>query len=140
VLVRLRLFDGFTEFFGDAIVVVVGQCVTGSDDQRDRPVDDLDRGQGRQPTVVGQLIGPRVSGPRRRGVMWRGVFGRPLVASWSWLLQLLGIHGGHARVVSEPTSGTGADPLTGAVTQLLAVPLRELYAVLWRAGVVVIVD
>ena len=37
-------------------------------------------------------------------------------------------------------SGPTVDLLTGAVTQLLAVPLRELYAVLWRAGVVEIVD
>jgi hypothetical protein len=42
--------------------------------------------------------------------------------------------------VSEPTSGPRADPLTGAITELLAVPLRELYAVLWRVGVVKIDD
>ncbi|MER7452892.1 Rv1535 domain-containing protein [Nocardia beijingensis] len=36
--------------------------------------------------------------------------------------------------------GGGSDPLTGALTQVLAVPLRELYAMLWRFGVIEIVD
>ena len=30
----------------------------------------------------------------------------------------------------------GPDPLTDAVTEVLTVPLRELYAVLWRVGLV----
>jgi hypothetical protein len=34
----------------------------------------------------------------------------------------------------------GPDPLTDTVAGLLAAPLRELYAVLWRAGVVEIDD
>ncbi|WP_263992746.1 Rv1535 domain-containing protein [Mycolicibacterium madagascariense] len=37
-------------------------------------------------------------------------------------------------------SGAGDDPLTDALTRILTLPLRELYAVLWRAGVVEIVD
>jgi len=51
--------------------------------------------------------------------------------------------------VSTPGSGTvsvvrtsdvgGRDPLTGALTQVLTVPLRELYAVLWRLGVIDVV-
>ncbi|MET8871513.1 Rv1535 domain-containing protein [Nocardia sp. NPDC004604] len=36
--------------------------------------------------------------------------------------------------------GVGSDPLAGALTQVLTVPLRELYAVLWRFGVIEIVD
>ncbi|WP_268867142.1 Rv1535 domain-containing protein [Nocardia aurantiaca] len=36
--------------------------------------------------------------------------------------------------------GGGSDPLTGALTQVLAVPLRELYAVLLRMGFIEIVD
>lgn len=44
---RLSLFDRFTEFFGDAVVLLVGQGVTGSDDQCDRPVDELDGGERR---------------------------------------------------------------------------------------------
>ncbi|MEU4343124.1 Rv1535 domain-containing protein [Nocardia sp. NPDC023852] len=35
--------------------------------------------------------------------------------------------------------GVSSDPLTGALTQVLTVPLRELYAVLWRLGVIEIV-
>jgi hypothetical protein len=30
------------------------------------------------------------------------------------------------------------DPLVDATTRLLSVPLRQLYAVLWRAGVLVV--
>ncbi|WP_349256016.1 Rv1535 domain-containing protein [Mycobacterium sp.] len=36
--------------------------------------------------------------------------------------------------------GVSTDPLTDVVARVLAVPLRQLYAVLWRAGVVEIVD
>ncbi|MGV9661541.1 Rv1535 domain-containing protein [Nocardia niigatensis] len=36
--------------------------------------------------------------------------------------------------------GNGSDPLTGALTQMLTVPLREVYAVLLRLGVIEIVD
>ncbi len=32
------------------------------------------------------------------------------------------------------------DPLTDAVARLLSIPLRELYAVLWRLGIVDIDD
>ncbi|HUO40379.1 MAG TPA: Rv1535 domain-containing protein [Mycobacterium sp.] len=35
---------------------------------------------------------------------------------------------------------SGRDPLTEAVSRVLELPLRELYALLWRAGVVQIVD
>jgi Transposase DDE domain group 1 len=37
-------------------------------------------------------------------------------------------------------TGRGSDPLTDVVAAALAIPLRELYAVLWRAGIVEIVD
>ncbi|WP_157122047.1 Rv1535 domain-containing protein [Nocardia miyunensis] len=36
--------------------------------------------------------------------------------------------------------GIGSDPLTGALTQVLTVPLRQLYAVLLRLEVIEIVD
>jgi hypothetical protein len=42
--------------------------------------------------------------------------------------------------VSKPGIDVGADPLTDVLARVLTVPLRELYAVLWRAGVVEIVD
>jgi hypothetical protein len=38
------------------------------------------------------------------------------------------------------STSVGSDPLTDIVARLLAVPLREVYAVLLRAGVVKIVD
>lgn len=52
----------------------------------------------------------------------------------------MGVPSGHAHDVSEPTRGAEVDPLTGALALMLVVPLWELYAVLWRAGVVEIVD
>jgi hypothetical protein len=38
------------------------------------------------------------------------------------------------------SSVVGSDPLTDVVADVLTLPLRELYAVLWRIGVVEIVD
>jgi hypothetical protein len=32
--------------------------------------------------------------------------------------------------------GTGADPMVDAATRLLSIPLRQLYAVLWRVGLI----
>ncbi|MGV0679175.1 Rv1535 domain-containing protein [Mycolicibacterium sp.] len=44
------------------------------------------------------------------------------------------------RGVSTSGSGAPADPLTDALSRVLTVPLRELYAVLWRCGVLDIDD
>ncbi|WP_420892065.1 Rv1535 domain-containing protein [Mycolicibacterium peregrinum] len=44
------------------------------------------------------------------------------------------------RGVITSGSGTPADPLTDAVSRVLTVPLREVYAVLWRCGVLDIDD
>ncbi|MGQ4596890.1 Rv1535 domain-containing protein [Nocardia sp. R6R-6] len=41
--------------------------------------------------------------------------------------------------VIKTVVGVGSDSLTGALTEVLTVPLRELYAVLWRLGVIEIV-
>ncbi len=32
--------------------------------------------------------------------------------------------------------GAGGDPLVDAATHLLSIPLRQLYAVLWRVGLI----
>ena len=32
--------------------------------------------------------------------------------------------------------GAGGDPLMDAATRLLSIPLRQLYAVLWRVGLI----
>ena len=42
--------------------------------------------------------------------------------------------------VAGLTVSIGPDPFTDVVTGVLTVPLRELYAVLWRVGVVEIDD
>lgn len=41
-----------------------------------------------------------------------------------------------AARIPRPPIGAGGDPLVDAATRLLSIPLRELYAVLWRAGLV----
>jgi hypothetical protein len=35
--------------------------------------------------------------------------------------------------------GVGGDPLVDAATRLLSIPLRQVYAVLWRVGVIEVV-
>ncbi|WP_425590839.1 Rv1535 domain-containing protein [Mycobacterium sp. AMU20-3851] len=42
--------------------------------------------------------------------------------------------------VSDSGSGVPALPLADALTRVLTVPLREVYAVLWRCGVIDIDD
>jgi len=37
--------------------------------------------------------------------------------------------------VTRPTFGAGADPLVDGAARLLSIPLRHVYAALWRAGV-----
>jgi hypothetical protein len=44
------------------------------------------------------------------------------------------------EAVSNRFTGVSSDPLTDVVAGVLTVPLRELYAVLWRAGIVEIGD
>jgi hypothetical protein len=41
--------------------------------------------------------------------------------------------------MTSTAGGLGSDPLVDALARVLVVPLRELYALLWRGGVVVIV-
>jgi hypothetical protein len=47
-------------------------------------------------------------------------------------------------VIEFPSDATltrvGADPLAEVITRVLTVPLRELYALLWRAGVLEIIE
>jgi hypothetical protein len=42
--------------------------------------------------------------------------------------------------VSSSSIVIGSDPLTDVLAAVLTVPLRELYAVLWRVGVVEVDD
>jgi hypothetical protein len=44
------------------------------------------------------------------------------------------------KTVSNRFTGVSSDPLTDVVAGALSIPLRELYAVLWRAGIVEIGD
>jgi hypothetical protein len=39
------------------------------------------------------------------------------------------------RVARSPI-GAGGDPLVDAAVRLLSIPLREVYAVLWRLGLI----
>jgi len=40
-----------------------------------------------------------------------------------------------ARRVDSPPFGAGGDPLVDGAARLLTVPLRHMYAALWRAGI-----
>jgi hypothetical protein len=40
------------------------------------------------------------------------------------------------RLLRLPIGPGSGDPLVDAATRLLSIPLRQLYAVLWRAGVI----
>ncbi|HEV7418930.1 MAG TPA: Rv1535 domain-containing protein [Mycobacterium sp.] len=42
--------------------------------------------------------------------------------------------------MSNRPVGVNSDPLTDVVARVLTVPLRDLYAVLWRTGIVEIAD
>ena len=36
----------------------------------------------------------------------------------------------------RPPMGAGSDPLVDATARLLSIPLRQVYAVLWRVGLI----
>jgi hypothetical protein len=36
----------------------------------------------------------------------------------------------------QPPVGAGGDPMVDAATRLLSIPLRHIYAALWRVGVI----
>jgi hypothetical protein len=36
----------------------------------------------------------------------------------------------------RPTVGAGGDPLVDGAARLLSIPLRQVYAVLWRVGLI----
>ena len=40
------------------------------------------------------------------------------------------------RRLHQPPAGTGSDPLFDAATRLLSIPLRQVYALLWRVGLI----
>jgi hypothetical protein len=63
-----------------------------------------------------------------------------LVALSSWRIRRFDAWIVDRGGVSTTAVGIVPDPLTDALAGLLAAPLRELYAVLWRVGVVEIVD
>lgn len=42
------------------------------------------------------------------------------------------------RAVTTPQHRPSGDPLIDATTRLLSVPLRQAYALLWRAGLLVV--
>ena len=39
------------------------------------------------------------------------------------------------KKATRPTFGAGSDPLVDGAARLLSIPLRHVYAALWRAGV-----
>jgi hypothetical protein len=41
-----------------------------------------------------------------------------------------------SKRLPRPQIGAGGDPLVDAATRLLSIPLRQVYAVLWRVGLI----
>jgi hypothetical protein len=41
-----------------------------------------------------------------------------------------------SKRLRQPPIGAGSDPLVDAAARLLSIPLRQLYAVLWRVGLI----
>lgn len=41
-----------------------------------------------------------------------------------------------SKRLPRPPIGAGGDPLVDAATRLLSIPLRQVYAVLWRVGLI----
>ncbi|HVQ85206.1 MAG TPA: Rv1535 family protein [Mycobacterium sp.] len=40
------------------------------------------------------------------------------------------------KPLRRPPIGVGGDPLADAATHLLSIPVRQVYAVLWRLGLI----
>jgi hypothetical protein len=41
-----------------------------------------------------------------------------------------------SKRLHRPPIGAGSDPLVDATARLLSIPLRQVYAVLWRVGLI----
>jgi hypothetical protein len=137
-------------------VVVARHEVSGSDDQGNRPIDEFERGQGGHTAVVGQLLWPRyLDLPNQRKVDDKGfafadflhglglrrcvprfLFRHHLPFSNEGFATTPGLA---ANVGLMPTTESLADPKISPFARVLSVPLVELYALLWRVGVVQIV-
>ena len=156
---RLGVLERLAEFLHHPVVLALDQRVPGGDDHGDGPFDDLQRDQRAQRTEVGKLFGTRNQDAAdnrqvdRESLRFADLVDRALAPGFDtrsiighWLPSshgVLGIQtpaGTAAGDMSSPGVVASSDPLTDVIARLLAVPLRELYAVLWRAGLVEIVD
>src|SRR6201997_1557876 len=125
----------------------------GGDDQGDGPVDEFECRQGGQAAVVGQLLGPRnLELPHHRHVHHEGFALADLLYRFTLRYPtacLLFRHhlpfsnegfaaspGREVNVGPMSTTDSVADPLVSSIALVLRVPLVELYALLWRVGVV----
>jgi hypothetical protein len=119
-------------------VVVGGQEVSGSDDHGYRPVDEFERGQGGNSAVVRELFWPRnLDLTQQREVDYKGF-------AFADFLHGLGL----GRCLTSflfrhhlPFSNEGFPTASGraanvGLARVPSVPLAELYALLWRVGVV----
>ena len=41
-----------------------------------------------------------------------------------------------SKRLRQPPNGAGSDPMLDATARLLSIPLRHMYAVLWRVGLI----
>ena len=137
-------------------MVVAGHDVSGSDDYRYRPVDEFERGQGGNSAVVGELFWPRnLDLTQQREVDYKGFACADFLHGFSLgrcLTSFLFRHhlpfsnegfatapGRAANVGRMSRTDSLADPMISPFARVLSVPLVELYALLWRIGVLQIV-
>jgi len=136
--------------------MVAGHDVSGSDDDRYRPVDEFERGQGGNSAVVGELFWPRnLDLTQQREVDDKGFAFADFLHSFGLgrcLPRFLFRHHlpfsneGFAKAPSHAanvglmsTTDSLADPIISPFDRVLSVPSVELYALLRRVGVVQIV-
>ena len=137
-------------------MVVCCHEVSGSDDHGNRPVDEFERGQGGNSAVVGELFWPRnLDLPNHWEVDYKGFACADFLHGFSLgrcLTSFLFRHhlpfsnegfatapGRAANVGRMSRTDSLADPMISPFARVLSVPLVELYALLWRIGVLQIV-
>jgi hypothetical protein len=133
------------------------QQVSGGDDQRDRPIDEFQGCQRRQTAVVGQLLRPWNFGLAEQrqvhdeGFAFADLFDRLTLGRCPpSILFRHHLPFGNEGFADEPdgavtvgrmgrTGRPQADPLISPFASFLRAPMMELYAFLWRVGVLEIV-
>jgi hypothetical protein len=71
----LGLFESFAELLDGTAVLLLGEGVSGGDEDGDGPVDDFQREEDADRAIVGQLLGARQSDGTQHGQVQGDVLG-----------------------------------------------------------------